>query len=125
MNRWIQILAAGIIGAAIGAVVGFDAAEPVYKRLIGDDLQAIASKTHSAHDYAGPVSLAALNELEAGQPERAKVFLAREVATWYRDLQKKPQSLEREKAASLIEYTKDKSEALKSEMAKNAENSRP
>ncbi|PYL05923.1 MAG: hypothetical protein DME33_15045 [Verrucomicrobia bacterium] len=123
MKTWIQILVTGIIGAVIGAVVGFGAAEPVYQRLIRNDLQAIASKIYSAHDYAGPVSLAALNELETGQPEKAKVFLAREVAAWCRDLQKKPQSPEREKARSLVESMSEKSQALKKELAKNTDNS--
>src|SRR5437763_1106239 len=123
MKTWIQILVTGIIGAVIGAVVGFGAAEPVYQRLIRNDLQAIASKIYSAHDYAGPVSLAALNELETGQPEKAKFFLAREVAAWCRNLKKKPQSPKREKPRSLVKRMSEKPHPLKKKWAKNTDTS--
>jgi hypothetical protein len=78
VKPWIQISAAVIVGA----IIGFGAAPFMQKRWLGNELQAIASKVYSAHDYAGPVSLPALTELEAGQPEKAKVSLAREVAAW-------------------------------------------
>lgn len=92
---------------------------------MGNDLHAIASKVYAAHDYAGPVTLATLSQLEANQPEKAKETLAREVAAWYRELRKKPKSASNETLCSTIEDISEKSNALKSELAKNADNSRP
>jgi len=122
VKRWIQILVAGIVGA----VIGFGATEPMsmYKFWIGRDLQSFGSRFYSAHDFAGAFSLAALGKLEVGDPESAKVFLAREVAAWYRDSQKEPTSAERQKIRSMIETMSEKSEILKKELAKSADNSK-
>lgn len=121
MSRWIQLLAAGLVGA----VVGFSAAQPLYKVWIGRDLQAIGSKFYSIHQYAGTLSLAALGKLEGGDTENAKVILAREVATWYRDSYRwsKPEECNQMRAS--IEEMSGKSEVLKKELAKTSDGSRP
>ena len=93
------------------------------KRWLSNELQAISAKFYSTHHYAGAICLGALAKLEAGEPEGAKVMLAREVAIWYRDSQKESLSPEREKVRSTIESMSEKSDALKKELAKSTDNS--
>jgi hypothetical protein len=118
VKRWIQILAAAIVGA----IVGLAAAPPMQKRWLGNELQRIRAKFYSKDHYAGAICLAALSELEAGKPESAKVFLARPVVTLYRDLQKESPSPEGEKIRLSIESLSEKSEVLKKELAKSSGN---
>ena len=57
------------------------------KRWLSNELQAISAKFYSTHHYAGAICLGALTKLEAGEPEGAKVMLAREVAAAYANIQ--------------------------------------
>jgi hypothetical protein len=116
MKPWIVAVLAAIVGAAAGLGAARVYCMREIRAHFGTAVEALADK----QEYTCVISLAALNRLEEGQADRAKLLLAREVASYYRHPLGQTQS-QRQKLLTLIDSTSAKSEILKEELSKKAQ----
>jgi hypothetical protein len=113
MKPWIVAVLAAIIGAAVGLGAARVYCMREIRAQFGTALGALADK----QEYTCVISLAALDNLEAGEMDRAKLFLAREVASYYR-YPFGQTAAQRQKLLAHIERSSAKSQVLKEQLSK-------
>jgi hypothetical protein len=113
MKRYLAWFAAAVLGAVVGASVTGLLYERTLRAIIPSH---IASREHD-QEYRCTLSLAVLGNLEAGETDRAKSMLAREVAIFYYHPWQ-ADAPERCKLLELVEATKPKSSILREELSK-------
>jgi uncharacterized membrane protein YccC len=113
MKPWLAAIMGGVVGAVVAVVVSQALWMRTLRTAIPTALQALQQK----QEYVCTISLAALTRLEAGETDRAKFVLAREVASYYRHPLGAP-AAQREKLLALIDEAGAKSPILKDELTK-------
>jgi hypothetical protein len=117
MKRVAAWLGIALIGAAVGVfVMGL---------LCGRTIRFIVlSKLQSMEDeqrYRCVLSMAVLEKFETIEPDRAKLLLTREIATYYNHSLGVPESQERKKTLEHIEALRSKSHTLNEKLSKDAQ----
>ena len=115
MKSWLVI----ILAVIVSAVTGLATARWYFVRQMDASLRSIYTGMQNKQEYTATISLAALTQLEAGQTDRAKLILAREVASYYHHPLGQSQA-ERQKMLTLIEAAGEKSPILKDELSKRS-----
>ena len=113
MKPWL----AAITGGVIGAVIALGVAQAFWMRTLRTAIPTALQSLQQKQEYVCTISLAALTRLEAGETDRAKLILAREVASYYHHpLGEAP--AQRQKLLTLIDDASGKSQTLKDELTK-------
>ena len=113
MKRYLAWLAAALVGGAIGASI----TGSLYERTLREIIPSHIATLEHDQEHRCIISLAVLGRLEAGETDRAKSILAREVAMlYYRPWQ--ADTLQRRKILELVEAMKPKSGILREELSK-------
>src|SRR2546430_3699259 len=99
-----KIWVVAILAAVVGAISVLGIARWYTVRHIDADLRSIYTAMSDKQEYTATISLAALIQLESGETDRAKLILAREVASYYRHPFGQSQA-QRKKLISLIDST--------------------
>jgi hypothetical protein len=115
MKRYAAIFAAALLGAAVGAFVtgGY------YVRAIRAAFPSAIQAIEQRQEYSCAISLGVLKQLEEGNTDRAKLFLAREVASYYHHPFTESKSPRRQEMLARIETLRTKSSVLNRELSKN------
>ncbi len=113
MKPWLL----AILTVIVSAITGLATARWYFVRQMDTSLRSISATLQDKQEYVCTISLAALTRLEAGEIDRAKLVLTREVASYYRHPLGQPPA-ERQKLLTLIEAAKEKSSILKDELDK-------
>jgi hypothetical protein len=117
MKRYLAIAAAALIGAAIGAfVTGW-----FYVRAIRAAFPSAIHAIEDRQESTCALSLAILKQLEEGNTERAKLFLAYEIDSYYRHPFTQADSPRRKELVSRIEALRAKSTVLDQQLSKTPE----
>jgi hypothetical protein len=117
MKRYLAWFAAALVGAAIGASV----TGSLYMRAFRTAIPSTLQEMENQQRYRCVLSMAVLDRLETNQPDRAKLLLAREVASYYKHPLGVAQSAERKKVLEHIDSLRTKSGTLNEELSKNAQ----
>ena len=117
MKTW--ILAGAML--IVGAVVGWLTAQVFWIRAFRAAIPSAIQSLEDRSEYSCVVSLAVLNRLEAGETDRAKLLLAREVASYYQHPFRQTDSPRRKKLLPVIESARTKSKVLNEELSKKPE----
>ena len=113
MKRYIAWFAAAVVGAVVGASV----TGSLYMRTLHEVIPSHIATLEHDQEHRCIISLAVLGRLEAGETDRAKSILAREVAMlYYHPWQ--ADTPQRRKILELVEAMKPKSGILKEELSK-------
>jgi hypothetical protein len=113
MKRYLACFAVAIAGAVIGAsVTGW-----LYMRALRAVIPSHIATLEYDQEYRCALSLAVLGKLEAGETDRAKSILARDVAIFYHHPWQADAPMRR-KILELVEATKPKSCVLREELSK-------
>ena len=113
MKRYLAWFAAALVGAAVGASV----TGSLYMRTLRAIIPSHIATLEHDQEYRCTLSLAVLGRLEAGETDRAKSILAREVAMFYHHPWQ-ADAPQRRKILELLEATKPKSSILTEELNK-------
>jgi hypothetical protein len=117
MKRYLAWFAAAVVGAAVGAsVVG-----SLYMRAFRVAIPSTLQQMENEQRYRCVLSMAVLDRLETNQPDRAKLLLVREVASYYNRPLGLADSAEREKVLEHIDSLRAKSNTLNEELIKKAQ----
>ena len=117
MKRYLAWFAAALVGAVVGAsVMG-----SYYVRLVRVLVPAKLQQMEDEQRYRCVLSMAVLERLESDQPDRAKLLLAREVASYYTCPLGLAESGERKKVLAHIDSLRTKSKTLKEELSKETQ----
>jgi hypothetical protein len=114
MKRYLAWLAAALIGAAIGVSITGSFYMRAIRALVPSTLQSM----EDSQRYRCLLSMAVLDRLETNQPDRAKLLLAREVASYYKHSLGLTESADRKKVLERIETLRAKCSVLNDELSK-------
>jgi hypothetical protein len=114
MKRYAAFFAAMLVGVAIGTSVALWYCGRVIGFVFPSGMRCLEQRQQDTC----VISLAALNFLERGDTESAKVTLAREVATYYRHPFTQGETPERKKLLTTIDTVRTKSSILDQELKK-------
>ena len=115
MKPYLTWITAAVIGVAVGAAV----MGAFYKRTLGSVIPSHIRTLEEGQEHACMLSLAVLTRLEAGDSDRAKSILAREVADYYHQSWE-ANAPQRAKVVEMIEGTKPKSAVLREELERKS-----
>ena len=109
-----------IAAAIVTLILGFAGGVQFQKmRHAAQDIEHLLQSEQSEQRYATVVSLAALDTLEAGQLDKTKSLLARELAVYHHAFHKREASFpEQQRLAPQIDALSIKSATLKEELQK-------
>jgi hypothetical protein len=107
----------GLLMFVVGAAVGAYVAQTFWLRTFRSAIPSHISTLEHGQEYSCMLSVSVLAILEAGDTERAKSILAREVAGFYHHPWQ-ADAPQRQKILELIETTKPKSAVLRQELSK-------
>jgi hypothetical protein len=113
MKRYLAWFAAALVGAVVGASV----TGSLYMRTLRSVIPSHIATLEHDQEYRCTLSLAVLDRLEAGETDRAKSMLAREVAMFYHHPWQ-ADAPQRRKIVELVEATEPKSSTLREELSK-------
>jgi hypothetical protein len=113
MKRYLAWFAAALAGAVVGASV----TGSLYMRTLRAVIPSHIATLERDQEYRCTLSLAVLARVEAGEIDRAKSMLAREVAIFYYQPWQ-ADAPQRRKILELVEATKPKSSILREELSK-------
>ncbi len=106
------------VACILGLVVGFEIAWRWYIPELRGDIRKALIGLEDEQFYATTLSFAALKKLEAGKEAETKLFLADQVAYYYRRLKNaKTRSPQQQKMLSLIDEAGGNSQILKQKLA--------
>ena len=115
----IKLIIAAFIGCIVGVGAGYEIASRMFFPKLTSDIGLALHSIDSEQRYATVISLGALMRLEAGETEKAKSMLARQIAYYHDSYQKFDDSLpDSQKLRPTIETTSTRSPTLKDELAK-------
>jgi predicted glycosyltransferase len=117
MKRVAAWLGAALIGAAIGAFVMGVLYGRTIRFIVPPKLQSMEDEQR----YRCILSMAVLDRLEMNEPDRAKLLLTREIASYYHHSLGVPESQQRKKTLEHIETLRSKSKDLNEELSKNSQ----
>ena len=120
-NQTLQPRIAATVGFVIGAALGLSGAHLFWMRTFRAAIPSALQSLEDRQQYSCAISLAALDRLETGETERAKLLLAREVASYYQHPFGRADSPQRKKLLSYIETVRSKSTTLNEELSKKAQ----
>jgi hypothetical protein len=116
MKRYAVFFAVGLIGVLVGASVAGLYCGRMIDFMFPSGMRCLEERQRDTC----VTSLAALNFLERGDTDSAKVFLAREVADYYRHPFTQGESPERKKLLTTIDTVRAKSSILDRELRKDS-----
>jgi hypothetical protein len=113
-----KLIAVAFAAALLGALIGYELAARVFFPKLALDARLAAHSIEIEQRQAAIVSLLALKQLEAGDIEKTKSFLAHEVIDYshHFDASLPPN----EQLRTMIQAAIEKSPALKEEVSKNS-----
>jgi hypothetical protein len=107
-----------IAGFVVGAAIALTAAQVFWTRTLRAAVPTALQSLEDRQQYSCVISLAALDKLETGNTDGAKLILARDVASYYRHPIGRADSPERRKLMPHIDAVRSKSSALNEELSK-------
>jgi len=113
-------LLVAIVVAVLAVIIGFAGGLEFEKlRHARADIEQLLRSEQNEQRYATVVSLAVLDALEAGQTDKAKSLLARELGVYHRGFHEREASLpEKQRLTLQIDALSTKSAVLKEELQK-------
>ena len=117
MKTYATWFAAALLGATVGAFITHSFYMRAFRAAIPSTLQSM----EDSQRYRCVLSIAVLDRLEANQADRAKLLLAREVASYYRYSLGPGESFDRKKVLAHIDELRAKSSVLNEELSKKAQ----
>jgi hypothetical protein len=109
-----NLLATAVLAFAIGAVAGMAFGGYVLVGWLHRDVAAFGAQDR----LRTSVSLRALDDLQAGQVDQAKCFLAQQIGIYYHSIQQLDASPEKQKLMAHIEASSQRSPELKNAITK-------
>jgi hypothetical protein len=104
--------------AVLAFVIGLVAGVQFYVPALPQNVFREAARAASEERYVASVCLIALDELQGDHPDRAKSFLAQQIAIYYRSFQRLDASPTKQKLVDHVEASSRKCPELKDALSK-------